>query len=414
MLTTATLEPEPIPLDVKVVLVGERQLYYLLAQADPDFARALQGRRRLRRARRAATAPTIGRYARLLGRLGATREACARSTASGVARVLEHALRGRRATREALDRCRGSGRPSARGRLLGGARPDDRDRRCRGRQAPSTRARSALDRVRELHPGADRRRARSRIDTAGRGGRPDQRPLGPPAWAASPSAARAASRPAIRMGGGRGDRHRARGQARRPPPLQGRADPRGFLAATLRPDAPLVAVGASWSSSSPMAASTATAPPRPSSTRCSRRSPRCRSGSASPSPARSTRRARCRRSAASTRRSRASSTSAQARGLDGRQGVLIPAANVAPPDAPRPGEAGRRGGAVQRLRGATIDEGIELLTGLPAGERGADGTFPEGTVFRQVEDRLRRSPWSGARSCGSNAKDGPAEGEDRS
>ena len=32
------LEPDPIPLDVKVVLFGERILYYLLASLDPDFA----------------------------------------------------------------------------------------------------------------------------------------------------------------------------------------------------------------------------------------------------------------------------------------------------------------------------------------------------------------------------------------
>lgn len=32
-----TLDPEPIPLDVKVILTGEREIYYLLAQNDPDF-----------------------------------------------------------------------------------------------------------------------------------------------------------------------------------------------------------------------------------------------------------------------------------------------------------------------------------------------------------------------------------------
>jgi len=37
----------------------------------------------------------------------------------------------------------------------------------------------------------------------------------------------------------------------------------------------------------------------------------------------------------------------------------------------------------------TIDEGIELLTGHPAGQRGPDGQYPEGTVHRLVEDRLR-------------------------
>ncbi|HTY67285.1 MAG TPA: ATP-binding protein [Alphaproteobacteria bacterium] len=37
MLSTVTLEPAPIPLHVKVVLSGDRQLYYLLAALDPDF-----------------------------------------------------------------------------------------------------------------------------------------------------------------------------------------------------------------------------------------------------------------------------------------------------------------------------------------------------------------------------------------
>lgn len=36
-LATVSLEPEPIPLDAKVVLVGDRQVYYLLAELDPDF-----------------------------------------------------------------------------------------------------------------------------------------------------------------------------------------------------------------------------------------------------------------------------------------------------------------------------------------------------------------------------------------
>lgn len=34
---TVTLQPEPIPLDVKVVLLGDPTIYYLLSQADPDF-----------------------------------------------------------------------------------------------------------------------------------------------------------------------------------------------------------------------------------------------------------------------------------------------------------------------------------------------------------------------------------------
>ena len=36
-LTTVSVEPEPIPLDTKVVLIGDRMVYYLLAELDPDF-----------------------------------------------------------------------------------------------------------------------------------------------------------------------------------------------------------------------------------------------------------------------------------------------------------------------------------------------------------------------------------------
>ena len=38
LISTVTLEPEPIALDVKVVLVGERIYYYLLQRHDPEFA----------------------------------------------------------------------------------------------------------------------------------------------------------------------------------------------------------------------------------------------------------------------------------------------------------------------------------------------------------------------------------------
>jgi len=36
----------------------------------------------------------------------------------------------------------------------------------------------------------------------------------------------------------------------------------------------------------------------------------------------------------------------------------------------------------------SIDEGIALLTGLPAGERGEGGRYPEGSVYRMAADRL--------------------------
>ena len=38
LVDTISLEPQPIPLDIKVVLIGDRFLYHLLSEADPDFA----------------------------------------------------------------------------------------------------------------------------------------------------------------------------------------------------------------------------------------------------------------------------------------------------------------------------------------------------------------------------------------
>ena len=37
---------------------------------------------------------------------------------------------------------------------------------------------------------------------------------------------------------------------------------------------------------------------------------------------------------------------------------------------------------------ASIDQGMELLTGLSAGQRDAAGEFPEGTVNQRIEARL--------------------------
>jgi lon-related putative ATP-dependent protease len=77
-----------------------------------------------------------------------------------------------------------------------------------------------------------------------------------------------------------------------------------------------------------------------------------------------------------------------ARGLSGTQGVLIPHSNaqhlMLRADVVEACAAGRF--AVYPVR--TIDEGIRLLTGREAGERGADGKYPEGSINRLVEDRL--------------------------
>ncbi len=79
----------------------------------------------------------------------------------------------------------------------------------------------------------------------------------------------------------------------------------------------------------------------------------------------------------------------QARGLTGTQGVLIPQANVQhlmlPKDVTEACAAGRF--AVYPI--ATLNEGVALLTGIAAGERDADGAYLLSSVNRRVEDRLR-------------------------
>jgi predicted ATP-dependent protease len=79
----------------------------------------------------------------------------------------------------------------------------------------------------------------------------------------------------------------------------------------------------------------------------------------------------------------------RARGLTGEQGVLIPHTNVRNLMLADEVVAAVAAGDFHVWAVETVDEGIELLTGCPAGARGADAAFPEGSVHRRVEDRLR-------------------------
>jgi predicted ATP-dependent protease len=77
------------------------------------------------------------------------------------------------------------------------------------------------------------------------------------------------------------------------------------------------------------------------------------------------------------------------RGLTGEQGVMAPTANVKNLMLKEEVVEAVRAGRFHVWRVSHIDEGIELLMDRVAGERAADGTFPEGTVHRLVQDRLR-------------------------
>ncbi|MCC2113792.1 MAG: ATP-dependent protease, partial [Hyphomicrobiales bacterium] len=77
-----------------------------------------------------------------------------------------------------------------------------------------------------------------------------------------------------------------------------------------------------------------------------------------------------------------------ARGLTGRQGVLIPAANVKHLMLREDVVEACRSGRFGIYPISTIDEGITLLTGIAAGERDAGGQFPPDSVNGRVEAKL--------------------------
>ncbi len=79
----------------------------------------------------------------------------------------------------------------------------------------------------------------------------------------------------------------------------------------------------------------------------------------------------------------------KAKGLDGSQGALIPASNVQNLMLKEEIVEAAKAGRFRIYPVRTIDEGIEVLTGVPAGTRREDGTYEEGTVNYLVDRRLR-------------------------
>lgn len=76
-------------------------------------------------------------------------------------------------------------------------------------------------------------------------------------------------------------------------------------------------------------------------------------------------------------------------GLNGEQGVMIPKTNVNDLMLEEEIVEAVRAGRFHVWAVETIDQGIEILTGLPAGDRSPDGSFPEGTVHGRVAARLQ-------------------------
>lgn len=79
-----------------------------------------------------------------------------------------------------------------------------------------------------------------------------------------------------------------------------------------------------------------------------------------------------------------------ARGLTGDQGVLIPIQNVDNLMLKKEVIDAVKEGKFHVYPVKYINEGIEILTGVEAGERQEDGTYPEGTIHYLVNERLKR------------------------
>jgi ATP-dependent Lon protease len=76
-------------------------------------------------------------------------------------------------------------------------------------------------------------------------------------------------------------------------------------------------------------------------------------------------------------------------GLTGKQGVMIPHANVKDLMLRKDVVEAVEKGKFHVYAVKTIDEGIEVLTGKEAGEMQPDGTYPEGTINYLVNEKLK-------------------------
>jgi predicted ATP-dependent protease len=79
----------------------------------------------------------------------------------------------------------------------------------------------------------------------------------------------------------------------------------------------------------------------------------------------------------------------RSKGFTGRQGVLIPESNVRNlmlrPDVVRAVEEG----TFHVFQVSTVVQGIEILTGVPAGVPDKKGKYPPSTVYGRVHDKLK-------------------------
>lgn len=78
------------------------------------------------------------------------------------------------------------------------------------------------------------------------------------------------------------------------------------------------------------------------------------------------------------------------RGLNGTHGVIIPKQNVHNLNLSDEVIEAVKNGDFHIYAISTIEEGIELLTGVPAGKKDANGHFPAGSINYLAYEKLKK------------------------
>jgi predicted ATP-dependent protease len=385
LMATASLEPEPVALDVKVVLVGERQFYYMLAQNDPDFAPLFKVAADFDE-RQPRDPETLAAFARMIATL-ARREDLRPFAPDGVARALEEAAR------EVDNREKLSGDLEALGDLL---READYWAGERGQAlvgaAEVEAAVAAQERRHERVPGLIQESmvdGTLKVETAGAvvgqvnglsvyfmgGGLTFGRPMRITARARMGGPQVMDIEREIKLGGAL----HSKGVLIMIGYLNSRyaGDVPAALQATLVFEQSYGGIDGDSASSAELYALLSAIGAVPI------RQSYAVTGSIS-------QKGEVQAIGGVNQKIEGFFDLCAARGLDGSHGVLIPRANVAQLQLRRRVRDAVAAGLFNIFPVSSIDQGIELLTGMPAGVRDPDGKFPEGTVNWRVEDRLRR------------------------
>ncbi|TEB18027.1 Lon protease [Pelotomaculum sp. FP] len=93
----------------------------------------------------------------------------------------------------------------------------------------------------------------------------------------------------------------------------------------------------------------------------------------------------------------------RAKGLSGDQGVVIPVQNLSNLMLKEDVVEAVKNDLFHIYAVRNIEEGIELLSGVPAGQPGEDGNYPDGTVFRLVDQKIHAYN-EGLRKAGANTR----------